>query len=115
MSTAPHYCLPTAGDSKWGVLIHERALVRPLTREQFQTLNRRVKCYDVGIFGANRFCLGELCAERVAPDCGPVRGWGRWPGADHWHVTRGGKTVFRSQSYPFVLRYFFSAANKSTK
>lgn len=110
------YNLPTGPATSWNFRVHQNALVRPLSRADLAPLQGAVRCLSRGIFGANCFELdtskGVLRAEQVAPECGPTSGWGRWPGADHWHVSRDGRTLFRSQSYTFVLRYFTHALTK---
>ena len=124
MSTKPGhvYSLPTGPASRWGFIYHSEAESRLPSRAELAPLQAAIKVTDRGLFGVNAFELatdaGTLAACHVCPELGPVRGWGRWPGADHWHVTRDGKTVFRSQNYRAVLRYFLRALarrNQSAK
>jgi len=115
--TTPHYCLPTGPASRYGFIFHSNAITRPISRSDLAPLQAAIKCTARGIFGASAFEMqtrrGKLAAEQVAPECGPVRGWGRWPGADHWQVSRDGAVIFRTQSYNFVLRYFMQALKNS--
>ena len=113
MKTPARYCLPTGPASKYNFTAHDCALFRAPSRAELAPLQSAIKCTARGLFGASAFELatkrGKLAAEHIAPDCGPVRGWGRWPGADHWEVTRDGALVFRTQNYAFLLRYFLRA------
>lgn len=110
---AERYTAQTGPATRWGFLLSGRSTFRAPTRAELAPLQAAVTVTAKGLFGASAFALqtsrGLLTAEHVAPECGPVAGWGRWPGADHWHITRDGRTVFRSQSYPAVLRYFMRA------
>lgn len=108
---AEKYTLKTAC-APWFCVYAQRAIIRPLSREEIgkgSALGKAIKVTQNGIFGARAFELqtrkGLLSAYDIAPQTGGT-GWNRYPGADHWEVTRDGETVFRSQNYCFVLRYF---------
>ena len=113
MKTPARYCLPTGPASKYNFTAHDCALFRVPSRAELAPLQSAIKCTARGLFGASAFELatkrGTLRAFSVCVECGPVRGWGRWPGADHWEVTRDGALVFRTQNYAFLLRYFLRA------
>lgn len=106
------YCLPTGPASRYNFTIHDAALIRAPSRSELAPLQARIRVTQRGIFGADAFELttqrGVLSACKIAPDCGPVRGWGRWPGSDHWQIDRDGALVFRTQNYCAVLRYFLA-------
>lgn len=113
MKTSQHYCLPTGPTSRYNFTVHDGALIRSPTRAELAPLQAAIKCTARGLFGASAFELetkrGKLTAVDVTVECGPVRGWGRWPGADHWEVARNGTVIFRTQNYKFLLRYFLNA------
>lgn len=106
---AQKYCLPCGLDTSQGRMsFHSLALVRKLTREELAPLNKRVRVLSRSLFGADSFETldGAFRAVDVHPCFGRV-GWGRYPGADHWHVTRAdGSTVFKTQNYTMLLRWF---------
>lgn len=109
---ADTYRLPTAlPESRFRVVISSLALIRPLSREDCKALQTRLRFLHRGLFGSDCFETldGSRRATKVCPNiCGRV-GWGRNPRADHWHVTDAdGATVFRTQNYAAVLRYFFN-------
>jgi hypothetical protein len=112
-SLAEKYCLPTGQHSiDHRMSFHKNAIVRPLSREEMATLNKRVRCTACRLFGASAFetLTGNLRAREICPSMGGT-GWQRYPGADHWHVTRAdGSTVFRTQNYTALLRYFLRNA-----
>lgn len=108
------YHLPCGTETSQGrMTFHIYAIVRPLTREEFRDLQKRVRILSRGFFGATAFQTpdGAFRAVEVLPTFGRV-GWGRYPGADHWHVTRtDGSTVFRTQNYTALLRWFANKVN----
>jgi hypothetical protein len=81
-----------------------------------QRLNAGVHATSrVGIFGADDWATndGVLHFHHVCPEIGGA-GWGkRWPGADHWEVTRNGKPYFRTQNYGYVLKFLQQYVTKN--
>lgn len=99
------YTLPT-GSGLYRCIFHQHAVIRPLDKADAKKLSALVSIAGrSGIFGPDAWTLGDYAAERVLP--GPANwGWRRYPGADHWLVTRSGRELFRTQNYSFLLRFF---------
>lgn len=110
-SLAEIYHVPTCGmaANRWRFVFDRNAVAVP-TREQCKALEKRIVMLERGMFGARAFATIDRTLEawHIAPEIGGT-GWKRWPGADHWEVLRAGKTVFRTQSYAAVLKYFMRA------
>ena len=106
-------CLPCGVETTAGVMLFSNLSdCRPLTREQCKELQSRLRLWNVTLFGAGAFetLSGSFRAVQVFPWGGRV-GWGRNPIADRWHVTRAdGSTVFRTQNYSALLRWFYRKA-----
>jgi hypothetical protein len=99
------YTLPTAS-GLYRCIFHQHATIRPLSPKHGKKLSALVTITSrSGIFGPDAWTLGDYAAEKVLP--GPANwGWRRYPGADHWLVTRNGSELFRTQNYSFLIRFF---------
>ena len=109
---ADKYRLNTRGTDtpKYGCVISRLALIAAPSREALKALSKVITAnVQPRLFGCDDFSFGALRAQFYAVP--GLSGWKRYPGADHWIVTRDGREIFRTQNYNLVLRYFLRAAN----
>lgn len=101
---AQRYRMPTGN----GYVFDRLASIRPPSKAELAELQARVTVTDRCLFGASRFTTkdGSVIAEDVRPQIGGT-GWKRYPGCDHWKISRSdGSVIFRTQNYAAMLRYF---------
>jgi len=87
-------------------VLHGDAVIRGMSREELDELQKYVAVTQGGIFRGLRFHTNDskVHVNHVAPQIGGS-GWARWPYGDHYLVSKDGKEVFRSQNLRAVYAY----------
>jgi hypothetical protein len=92
----------------YGFIVSEDAIIADIPKEALKVLSLSFH----GMWESRSFIDHpdprsndmRVVMEKICPQIGRV-GWARYPGVDHYQISKDGKVVFKTKNYKFALKY----------